>query len=124
MKHISWTFDGGRPLYTQLVEQLKAKIVSGEYPPGQRIPPVRELAAEAGVNPNTLQRAFSELEREGLLHAERTSGRFVTEDVSLVEYLRGEMARELADQYLDQTRQLGYSNEQAVELIRRRSEET
>ena len=105
---MSWTFDGGRPLYTQLVEQLKAKIVSGEYPPGQRIPPVRELAAEA----------------EGLLHAERTSGRFVTEDVSLVEYLRGEMARELADQYLDQTRQLGYSNEQAVELIRRRSEET
>ena len=124
MNHLSWTFDGGRPLYTQLVEQLKAKIVSGEYPPGQRIPPVRELAAEAGVNPNTLQRAFSELEREGLLHAERTSGRFVTEDVSLVEYLRGEMARELADQYLDQTRQLGYSNEQAVELIRRRSEET
>ena len=121
---MSWTFNGGRPLYTQLVEQLKAKIVSGEYPPGQRIPPVRELAAEAGVNPNTLQRAFSELEREGLLHAERTSGRFVTEDVSLVEYLRGEMARELADQYLDQTRQLGYSNEQAVELIRRRSEET
>ena len=61
---MGWTFDGGRPLYTQLVEQLKAKIVSGEYPPGQRIPPVRELAAEAGVNPNTLQRAFSELERE------------------------------------------------------------
>jgi len=120
---MSWSFDGTRPLYSQLVDQLKTKIVSGEYPPGVRIPPVRELAADAGVNPNTLQRAFAELERDGLLRTERTSGRFVTEDVSLVEYLRGQLACGLADQYLTQTKQLGYSKEQSLELIRKRSEE-
>ena len=119
---MSWSFDGSRPIYTQLVEQLKARIVSGEYPPCYRIPPVRELAAEAGVNPNTLQRAFAELEREGLLHAERTAGRFVTQDAALVDSLRQALARQLADDFLQKMGLLGYTPAQALQLIQTRSE--
>ena len=77
---MQWNFDGNAPIYTQLVDQIKLGIVSGEWIPGQRVPAVRELAVEAGVNPNTMQRALQELERQGLMFSQRTSGRFVTED--------------------------------------------
>ena len=80
---MQWNFDGNAPIYSQLVEQMKLGIVSGEWLPGQRIPAVRELAVEAGVNPNTMQRALQELERQGLLFSLRTSGRFVTEGKDL-----------------------------------------
>ena len=81
-------FDASRPIYAQLVERLKARILAGTYPPGGHLDSVRDLAADAGVNPNTMQRALAQLETEGLVRTERTAGRYVTEDTALIEQLR------------------------------------
>ena len=75
-------FDMSRPIYAQIVERLKAKILAGVYPPGGHLDSVRDMAAAAGVNPNTMQRALAQLEAEGLVYTERTTGRFVTEDTA------------------------------------------
>lgn len=89
-------FDASLPIYAQLVERLKAKILAGTYPPGGHLDSVRDLAAAAGVNPNTMQRALAQLETEGLVRTERTAGRFVTEDTALIEQLRADTAQTLA----------------------------
>ena len=80
-----WSFQADTPIYTQLVARLQEQIVSGAYPPGSKLPSVRDLAADAGVNPNTVQRAFAELERLGLIYTQRTSGKFVTEDAAAID---------------------------------------
>ena len=113
---MQWNFRGDTPIYLQLVEQLRMKIVSGEYPPGGKLPAVRELAAEAGANPNTVQRAFADLEREGLIYTQRTSGRFVTEDPAAIVTARKALAEEKIDVYLGGMRSLGYTAGEAVEL--------
>ena len=77
---MAWKFNDNAPIYLQIVNTLKRNIASGAYPPGSRLPSVRDLALEAGVNPNTMQRALSELERSGLVNSQRTAGRFITED--------------------------------------------
>ena len=89
---MNWNITAGRPVYVQLVEQLELALVAGEFPPGSRIPPVRELAADAGVNPNTMQRALQELESRGLLQAQRTAGRTVTADDTALQSLRRQRA--------------------------------
>ena len=104
-----WDFDANRPIYTQLTERLRLRIASGEYPPGGKLPAVRELAAEAGANPNTVQRAFADLEREGLIYTQRTSGRFVTEDPAAIDTARKALAEEKIDVYLGGMRSLGYT---------------
>ena len=81
---MKWDFKSGEPIYQQIMRVLRTQIASGVYPPGCRFPAVRELALEAGVNPNTMQRALAELEREGLLETVRTTGKFVTEDKELI----------------------------------------
>ena len=92
---MNWNITAGRPVYVQLVEQLELALVAGEFPPGSRIPPVRELAADAGVNPNTMQRALQELENRGLLQAQRTAGRSVTADEAALQALRRRRAKAL-----------------------------
>ncbi len=77
---MSWEFQDHLPIYAQLMDTLKRRIVTGRYLPGEKLPSVRELAAEAGINPNTVQRAFSELEREGLIYTQRATGKYVTEN--------------------------------------------
>ena len=114
---MGWKFQTDRPIYAQLVEQVKQKIITGVYPPGRKMPSVRELAAEASVNPNTMQRAFSQLEQEGLLYTQRTSGRFVTEDQGRITAMKEELARELIRSFLENMEQLGYTSSQAQELI-------
>ena len=83
-----WDISSEKSVYLQLIDIIKQKIMAGEYQPGQRLPSVRELAADAAVNPNTMQRALTELEREGLLYTQRTSGRFVAEDAGMIEGVR------------------------------------
>ena len=80
---MDWKLEDDRPIWTQLTEQLKRRIIAGVYPPGSKLPPVRELAAEAGVNPNTMQRALAQLEQDGLARADRTAGRLVTQDAEI-----------------------------------------
>ena len=111
-------FDMSRPIYAQIVERLKAKILAGVYPPGGHLDSVRDMAAAAGVNPNTMQRALAQLEAEGLVRTERTSGRFVTEDTDLIEQLRASAARNIAADFLEKMRSIGYTPQQAAELLR------
>ena len=110
-------FDASRPIYAQLVERLKARILAGTYPPGGHLDSVRDLAAAAGVNPNTMQRALAQLETEGLVRTERTAGRYVTEDTALIEQLRSDTARTLASDFLEKMRGIGYSPAQAAALL-------
>ena len=86
------SFNQHEPIYIQLLERFRARIVNGSWEPGARIDSVRALALEYGVNPNTIQRALSELEREGLAYSERTAGRFITEDQAQIDALRGRLA--------------------------------
>lgn len=115
---MEWNILPGRPVYVQLVEQLELAIVTGALPPGGRVPPVRELAAEAGVNPNTMQRALQELEGRGLLHTQRTAGRTVSTDADALAELRRARARTLADEFVQKTRALGLNDEETAALLR------
>lgn len=104
---MDWHIAPDAPIYAQLAKQIRLGIVSGEYVPGERLPPVRELALSAGVNPNTMQRALTELEREGLVFPQRTAGRFVTEDAALIAAARETLAREQTAGYLSAMQALG-----------------
>lgn len=112
-----WDFDRNRPIYLQISEELCRRIVRGDLPPGARTPSVRELAAELRVNPNTVQRAFQELERDGVLFARRGQGSFVSEDPALVARLRKQIAGAAARRYWAEVAALGMSREKALRLI-------
>lgn len=114
---MSWKLDSDRPIHSQLLEIVQTNIVSGLYPLGEKLPSVRDLAAEAGVNPNTMQRAFSELERRNLIRTERTMGRFVTEDKEMIQKARGEMAREQLKLFFEKMEQLGYTKDEILSYV-------
>ncbi len=116
--HMGWQLEKDRPIYIQLVETLQSRIVSGNYPPGSKVAPVRDLAAEAAVNPNTMQRALAELEQSGLLRTERTSGRFVTEDTELIAAVRRGLAREKIDAFVRDLSVLGYQRNDIIALMK------
>ena len=115
---MAWNFNDNAPIYLQIVNTLKRNIASGAYPPGSRLPSVRDLALEAGVNPNTMQRALSELERSGLVNSQRTAGRFITEDADALLALRKSMSDEIISQLIAKLRGLGMSDEQILETVR------
>lgn len=114
---MNWNFQNDRPIYVQLKEQIKLMIVSGFYPPGTKLPPVRDMATEASVNPNTLQKALAELEREGLVFAQRTSGRFITEDENLITQEKNQLALEQIDLFFEKMAGMGYNSQQILSLI-------
>ena len=114
---MGWSFQNDLPIYTQLVDAIKFSIVSGELLPGARMSTVRDLALEAGVNPNTMQRALQQLEREGLVYSQRSSGRFVTEDVSAIDRARSALAAEYVRRYRDSMRSLGFTEEEMRALL-------
>ena len=118
-----WNLDNNRPIYLQLVERIQMDIVSGVYHAGDKRPSVRELAADAAVNPNTMQKAFTELERSGLVYTQRTNGRYITEDQERISRVREELARECTQSYLSNIRRLGYEREQALALAQKIIEE-
>ena len=114
---MAWNLEDGRPIYAQLVERLQVRIVSGRYGPGKRLPSVRELAAEASVNPNTMQKAFAELEKSGLILTQRTNGRTVTEDEALIQRSRQRLAEGYRKDYFAGMKELGYSEDEAAALL-------
>jgi DNA-binding transcriptional regulator YhcF (GntR family) len=120
---MAWNLDDGRPIYTQLVERIQMQIVSGQYKPGDKLPSVRELAATAAVNPNTMQRAFAELEGSGLIITQRTNGRNVTENAGLIEEVRQKLARENTDEFFEKMQQLGYDRSGTLEFLKKSFEE-
>jgi len=120
---VTWVFTPDRPIYLQIQEQLKLGIVAGQYPPGDKLPAVRDLALTAAVNPNTMQRALAELERDGLVYTQRTSGRFVTEDEAVISKAKNELAMELIDAFLAKMAAIGYGVEATAALIDKKKEE-
>jgi len=112
-----WELDDERPIYTQLLERLMLRVITGVYQAGQRLPSVRDLAQEASVNANTMQRALIELEQAGLVYAQRTAGRYITEDPGRIEAERAAFARRHARKYLKGMKDLGYSQEQALHFL-------
>lgn len=120
---MNWQFRSDAPIYAQLIDQITQAIVSGELPPGERLPSVRDMATKAGVNPNTMQRALTELERDGLVFSQRTSGRFVTEDRNMIEEAKRGLAEIQIKNFLAAMTNLGYGREEILALISRQTEE-
>ena len=114
-----WNLNSDRPIFLQIVERIQMDIISGRYAPGDKLPSVRDLAAEAAVNPNTMQKAFQELERTGLVYSQRTSGRFITEDKAMIDELKTSLADEKITEFLGLMQQLGFNNEEILTLMSR-----
>lgn len=113
-----WELNSDRPIFVQIVEKITDDILSGRMQPGDQVPPVRDLAMEASVNPNTMQRALQELEKEGLMFTKRTSGRFITEDVELIRQKKQERAADRVRSFLEEMNSIGMGKEEILELIR------
>jgi GntR family transcriptional regulator len=118
-----WELKTDRPIYAQLIEQIELKICSGVYALGSRLPSVRDLAQEASVNPNTMQRALAKLEEDGLIYTSRTSGKFVTEDENMVCKVKNKLAQEHARDFLEKLKQLGFESKEILSMIKTLLEE-
>ncbi|MDD2971810.1 MAG: GntR family transcriptional regulator [Lachnospiraceae bacterium] len=114
---MAWDLDSDRPIYAQIVEKIQMQIVSGYYKPGDKLPSVRELAALACVNPNTMQKAFAELERSGLIKTMRTTGRLVTEDIHMIEGIQKALANQQLQIFFEKMMKLGYEKDQILSLL-------
>ena len=114
---MQWQFSNDAPIYTQLIQQVKVGIVTGAFPPGERLPSVRDMATEAGVNPNTMQRALAELERDGLVYSQRTAGRFVTEDNTMINAAKRSLAERHVKTFLEAMLRLGFRKDEIIDLI-------
>lgn len=114
---MAWNLDSDRPIYTQILERIQLRIVNGVYEAGEKIPSVRELAAEAGVNPNTMQKALAELERSGLVMAQRTSKRVVTEDKQMIWELRQRLAQQHVTEFMGRMEKLGFQKNEIMRLL-------
>ena len=115
-------FDDNIPIYLQIIDECKRRIITDEYQPGMKVPPVRELAVEFGVNPNTVQRAMQELERDGLFISERTNGRYICKDPERIMVLKKHVMNEKIDLFLDEMKEFGSSEEEIIQMIRERYE--
>lgn len=113
-------FDTSQPIWLQVATEFRRRIAVGDWTSGDKIPGVRELAMELGINPNTVQRAFGELERDGLVRAERTTGRFVSAGDRRASGLRRHLAASAADAYAHAARGLGLNLEEAMNVLQGR----
>lgn len=119
---MNWNITSDRPVYLQLIEQVELAIVAGEYKAGEKMPSVRDLAANAAVNPNTMQRALQELETRGLINTQRTAGRMITEDTNMIDTLRTEKANNEIAAFLNMMEKLGYTGTQTIALLQKQTE--
>lgn len=120
-------FDNNQPIYLQIMNYIKGEIVTGKLKPGDKIPSVRELAAELQINPNTVQRTFQELERETIVETRRGMGRYVTGSEETIKTIKQEMAREVLERFIRGMEELGFQGEDIVaavaENLQRRDQE-
>ena len=119
---MDWKFTDDAPIYQQIMNIMKRQIASGELKAGQKLSSVRELALEAGVNPNTMQKALAELEREGLVYSQRTAGRFVAKQGDIREGLQEELMMEYVDEFLEKMMKLGFSVDEVIDLLQKKAE--
>lgn len=120
---MAWSFTADRPVYIQVAERIRRRVITGEYKVGTQIPSVRQIAMEATVNPNTVQRALVELETEGLLETRGTLGRFVTEDVSVIERGKQSMIHSLVNSFITDAMRLGLTKEQIEAAVKEVTDE-
>ena len=120
---MKWHFENNRPIYSQILEQIRLGIISREFSGGTRLPSVREFAAEASVNANTMQKALSELEQSKIIYSQRTSGRFVTEDQSMIEQIKQEIAETKIKEFIQTMQELGISPDEVLKLIEKTAKE-
>lgn len=118
-----WNLDSSRPIYLQIIERVQMDVITGRYQPGDKLPSVRDLAQEAAVNPNTMQKVLSELERSGLIYSQRTSGRFITEDKELIHQMKKELAAAEVSAFVAHMKQLGITPEEIRQLLAETIEE-
>ena len=118
-----WNLDSSRPIYLQIIERVQMDVITGRYQPGDKLPSLRDLAQEAAVNPNTMQKALSELERSGLIYSQRTSGRFITEDKELIHQMKKELAAAEVSAFVAHMKQLGITPEEIRQLLAETIEE-
>ncbi len=114
---MNWKFSGDRPVYQQIMENIRGSVLRGEMPPGGKIPSVRDLAAQAQVNPNTMQRAMTELEREGLLVSGGTSGRTVTTNLEVLSDMKEQILEDLARECAEKFMVFGVTPSQAAQRL-------
>ena len=114
---MAWNLNSDRPIFIQIVERIEMDIISGKYKPGDKLPSVRDLAAEAAVNPNTMQKVFTELERTGLVFSQRTTGRFITEDTSMIDELKSTLVKDKITELLSFMQQLGFQENEILAMI-------
>ncbi len=119
---MTWIITADRPVYLQLIEQMELAITAGEYRAGGKLPSVRELAAEASVNPNTMQRAMQELEARGLVKTQRTAGRTITEDETMIQTLRKRKAKEQIEQFWAAMQKLGFTRDETLSMLQNEKE--
>ncbi len=115
---MAWKFNNEAPIYIQIMDEIKFRIAQGRLKPGDQVPPVRELAVKAGVNPNTMQKALAELEREGVLYSQRTAGRFVAQPTGGISSVRRNASNKYIKAYVDSMRSLGYGDVELVEILK------
>ena len=115
---MDWNFKNGIPIYTQIVDELTMRIASCAYAPGEKLDSVRDMAMDVGVNPNTMQRALSEIERRGLVYSERTSGRFVTRDENVLKELHKELAGRYLDEFVEKLQKIGMNEKEISDFIK------
>ena len=115
---MGWNFEDGKPIHVQLIDEIVHRIITGAYQPGSRLPSVRELAFEASVNPNTMQRALSSLEESGLIYSERTNGRFVTDNSELIEKAKADIAKTTVLKFFFAMNELGFDRNSAIEAAK------
>ncbi len=120
---MDWNLDDNRMIWPQLKEQMMRSIVAGQYPMGSAFPTVRELAEDAGVNRNTMQRALRELESEGLVITNRTSGRTVTTDENLVAQMKENIAKDRIENFMEEMEAIGYRADEVIKMIEERGVE-
>lgn len=116
---MNFIFNNERPIYIQIIEQLEIYIISGKIKPGDKLPSVRELAIKLKVNPNTIQKALTELEELKLIYTERTNGKYVTTDEKLISEYKEKYAKDKVLNYLNEMASLGFNQEESINYIKK-----
>ena len=120
---MEFNFNNEGPIYIQLVRELKISIVTGKYPLGSRLPSVRDLALTAKVNPNTMQKALIELEKDKLIYTERTNGKYVTNDEKVINKIKESLAKDIVNKYINSMNDIGISLYEAIIYLQERGGE-
>jgi len=116
---LKWEIDDNKQIHQQLIDGITRRIFEGIYKPGDKIPSVRDLAIEARVNPNTIQKALQELEDNKILETRRTIGKFITKDVKRLMKIKENLSSEIAQKFIKEMRILGIGNEEIKNIIER-----